>query len=1128
LALASSVDQVKDGAERSRAELDSHANMVVLGKACTIIRRTGLSVNVNAFASEVGSLKQVPLVDAAIVYDDKSTDEQYVLIMYNALYIPSMEHHLIPPFILREAGLKVNELPKIQSREPGPSTHTIFDPGTKLRIHLGLHGIFSYFNCRRLTMDEMKNWRLMPTIHATPQGNSWNPHNKAFAEEEAEFVDCDGNLMYRKPTGRPIHLIEEDDINGSRQASHLWATPMSVEQYSEQIEDSYAQVSTLMMHPDDEGDWLHRRALALRHDPMARAVASTCGTLVEEDLADALDELDISTAYGIAGGNVSRVGVEDYEFFRDEDFLDSLDNAIQDAANIFGTVASGKPGGISPERLSKIWKISPEDAQRTIEQTTQLGRYSNNTTISREFPTNDRGLRYRRLIDSVFFTDTFFVTGKAKSTRGFKCCQIFVSDKGFIWIQLMEKIDLSNLMNALKGFCKEVGIPHTLVCDPHATQTARDVRRYLYEVGTTLRVLERGTQWANLAERFIGILKNGVRSDLAETNAPMVLWDYCMERRVQIMNLTARSTHKLGGMNPYTSLLGEQADISSIVNFGWFEWCYYLEDRKSSVAQFPHQVAKLGRCLGPSKHAGNEMCQSILTEKGKIVPRRTIRRLTPHELSVTNEDEREKRRMFMQSIRQRLGDSIHLPTSGEHSDEALAPIPEETEEDLYNLWLNDPEDFTPFMDEGSIDFQALVSEVQATYFPQADIVDKDGKPISEHSLRDLMVGVEVFLPQGEGKALCKVLRRSVNKEGMVTGVYDSDPSLSTMIYDVQFPGGAVQQYGANIIAQNVLEQVEDDGHYTIKLKQILDHRRDGHAIPKHKQYITTRDGQQKLRKSTVGWNFHVEYTDGSKQWVELKDLKEINPVQIAEYVTTKKIDDEVAFRWWVPYTLRKKSRIIAAVRARARKKSHKYGIEVPTSVGDAFRIDRENNDTCWQDALSLEMNEIGVAIDIMEDSQQLPPGYRKSSGHIIFDVKMDFRRKARWVQDGHKTTLPETSNYAGVVSRESVRIAFTYAAMMGLPVMAGDIRNAYLQAPTSEKHYIVCGPEFGEENIGKRALITRSIYGSRVAGRDFWLHFRACMSELGFTSSKGDPDVWFRPATKKDGTEYNELCPVVC
>ena len=107
-------------------------------------------------------------------------------------------------------------------------------------------------------------------------------------------------------------------------------------------------------------------------------------------------------------------------------------------------------------------------------------------------------------------------------------------------------------------------------------------------------------------------------------------------------------------------------------------------------------------------------------------------------------------------------------------------------------------------------------------------------------------------------------------------------------------------------------------------------------------------------------------------------------------------------------------------------------------------------------------------------------------------------------------------------SRESVRIAFTYAAMMGLPVMAGDIKNAYLQAPTSEKHYIICGEEFGEANVGKKAIITGSIYGGRVAGRDYWLHLRKCMDSLGFSPSLGDSDVWFRPAVKKDGTEYME------
>ena len=74
---------------------------------------------------------------------------------------------------------------------------------------------------------------------------------------------------------------------------------------------------------------------------------------------------------------------------------------------------------------------------------------------------------------------------------------------------------------------------------------------------------------------------------------------------------------------------------------------------------------------------------------------------------------------------------------------------------------------------------------------------------------------------------------------------------------------------------------------------------------------------------------------------------------------------------------------------------------------------------------------------------------------------MDFTRKARWVLDGHKTPNATISTYAGVVSRESVRIAFTYAALNGLDICAADIRNTYLQAPSSRKDYIVCGSEFG-------------------------------------------------------------------
>ena len=81
-----------------------------------------------------------------------------------------------------------------------------------------------------------------------------------------------------------------------------------------------------------------------------------------------------------------------------------------------------------------------------------------------------------------------------------------------------------------------------------------------------------------------------------------------------------------------------------------------------------------------------------------------------------------------------------------------------------------------------------------------------------------------------------------------------------------------------------------------------------------------------------------------------------------------------------------------------------------------------------------------------------------NTGHMIFDERMDFTMKARWVLDGHKTAEPKISTYAGVVSRWSVCIALTYAAINGVDVTTANIMNAYLQAPSTQHDYIVCGP----------------------------------------------------------------------
>ena len=89
----------------------------------------------------------------------------------------------------------------------------------------------------------------------------------------------------------------------------------------------------------------------------------------------------------------------------------------------------------------------------------------------------------------------------------------------------------------------------------------------------------------------------------------------------------------------------------------------------------------------------------------------------------------------------------------------------------------------------------------------------------------------------------------------------------------------------------------------------------------------------------------MKWKDGIVTWTYLKDLKESNPIKLTEYVTAWNIQDEPYFAWWAPFTLRKQDRIIAAVNSCVRKVTHKYGIDIPTSVEHADEIDKRNQNT---------------------------------------------------------------------------------------------------------------------------------------------------------------------------------------
>ena len=89
-------------------------------------------------------------------------------------------------------------------------------------------------------------------------------------------------------------------------------------------------------------------------------------------------------------------------------------------------------------------------------------------------------------------------------------------------------------------------------------------------------------------------------------------------------------------------------------------------------------------------------------------------------------------------------------------------------------------------------------------------------------------------------------------------------------------------------------------------------------------------------------------------------------------------------------------------------------------------------------------------------------GFQEIGCHLIFDVKIDFTRKARFVAGGHTKEAPPAITYSRVVLRDSVRLAFMLTALNGLDIVSCDLENAYLNATNREKIWFEGGIECGE------------------------------------------------------------------
>jgi hypothetical protein len=162
------------------------------------------------------------------------------------------------------------------------------------------------------------------------------------------------------------------------------------------------------------------------------------------------------------------------------------------------------------------------------------------------------------------------------------------------------------------------------------------------------------------------------------------------------------------------------------------------------------------------------------------------------------------------------------------------------------------------------------------------------------------------------------------------------------------------------------------------MEGIVDHKTDGHVVePADMQIKHGRN--KKVRKTTKGWNLCVEWKDGTTSWERLADIKESNPVEVAEYSAAKSLLDTPDFVWWAPHVLKKRSRIIAAVTKCYHKRTHKFGIEVPKNWDDCVRLDEETDNTLWQYAVRKEMKNVRIEFKILNGEESAPPQPTKRS-----------------------------------------------------------------------------------------------------------------------------------------------------
>jgi hypothetical protein len=313
------------------------------------------------------------------------------------------------------------------------------------------------------------------------------------------------------------------------------------------------------------------------------------------------------------------------------------------------------------------------------------------------------------------------------------------------------------------------------------------------------------------------------------------------------------------------------------------------------------------------------------------------------------------------------------------------------------------------------------------------------------------------------------------------------------------------------------EEFEEILSYNEVMRHIEKDDENGETFWKYKR-ISGHEGP--LDKNHPSWkgdkyNVKVEWENGEVSYEPLRTIAADDPVTCAIYAKEHGLLDTDGWKRFRSLSKRAKKmlRMVNQSKLRSYKtcKKYMYGIEIPRNYDDGVRLDKLNGNEKWQNCTKLEMDQLHEYDTFHDKGIGTAPGegFKKIRVHLVYAVKHDGRHKARLCANGNLTEIPIDSVYSGVVSLKSLRTVIFLAELNNLEAWATDIGNAYLEAETSEKVFVVAGPEFGELE-GHTLVIFKALYGLRSSGLRWSEKLSLCLRDMGFSPSKADPCIWMR------------------